>query len=50
MVLILRYEGTMDMWHPILLSKLAENHIVIVFNNRVEVGNNTLGEKNYSIE
>ncbi len=40
---------TMDMWHPIILSELAQsNYTVIVYNNR-GTGNSDLGIKDYSI-
>ena len=48
-VLIHGYGGSMDIWDPKLLEALAENHTVIVFNNR-GVGNTTVGLKQYSIE
>jgi pimeloyl-ACP methyl ester carboxylesterase len=48
-VLIHGYGGSMDVWAPQLLEVLAENHTVIVFNNR-GVGNTTLGLKQYSVE
>lgn len=48
-VLIHGYGGSMDVWDPQLLEVLAENHTVIVFNNR-GVGNTTVGLKQYSIE
>jgi pimeloyl-ACP methyl ester carboxylesterase len=49
LVLIHGYGGSMDIWDPQLLKVLAENHTVIVFNNR-GVGNTTGGLKQYSIE
>jgi len=40
---------TMDMWHPIILSELAQsNYTVIVYNNR-GTGNSASGIKDYSI-
>jgi hypothetical protein len=48
-VFIHGYGGSMDIWDPQLLAALAENHTVIVFNNR-GVGNTTAGLKQYSIE
>ncbi len=47
-LLVHGYGGSMDVWDTTMLKILAENHTVIVFNNR-GVGNTTLGERRYSI-
>jgi len=39
----------MDVWDPVLLSELASNHTVIIFDNR-GVGNTTSGSKVFSIK
>ena len=39
----------MDVWAPVLLSELASNHTVIIFDNR-GVGNTTSGSKVFSIK
>jgi len=48
LLLVHGFGGTMDVWDPTLLQSLAENHTVIVFNNR-GVGNTTLGERQFSV-
>jgi pimeloyl-ACP methyl ester carboxylesterase len=48
LLLVHGFGGSMDVWDPTLLQLLAENHTVIVLNNR-GVGNTTLGERQYSI-
>ena len=48
-VLINGFTNTLDDWPPILLDKLAENHTVITFSNRV-VGNTSTGDKGFSIK
>ncbi len=48
-LLITGARGTMDMWDPILLNKLASsNHTVIIFDNR-GMGKTSVGTKEFSI-
>jgi len=43
------FSATMDVWDPIMLSKLSSNHTIILFDNR-GMGKATTGNKTWSIE
>jgi pimeloyl-ACP methyl ester carboxylesterase len=47
-LLINGYSAPMDFWDPDLLSKLASNYTVIVFNNR-GIGNSSSGDKKFTL-
>lgn len=46
LLLIRDYTGSMNSWDSIMISKLSQNHTVIIFDNR-GIGNTTLGIKNF---
>jgi pimeloyl-ACP methyl ester carboxylesterase len=48
LLLIMGYGGSMNNWDPILLKKLSESHVVIVFDNR-GVSNTESGNKSFTI-
>ena len=48
-ILIMGYEGTMDIWPPKMIEELAAKHQVIVFDNR-GMGETTTSDKEFTIE
>jgi len=48
LVLIMGYSATMDMWDPRVLTKLARNYQVIIFDNR-GMGSSTASDKEFNI-
>jgi pimeloyl-ACP methyl ester carboxylesterase len=48
LLLIMGYAGAMNTWDTRIITKLSQNHTVIIFDNR-GVGNTSSGSKNFSI-
>jgi pimeloyl-ACP methyl ester carboxylesterase len=48
LLLIMGYAGAMNTWDSRIITKLSQNHTVIIFDNR-GVGNTSSGSKNFSI-